>query len=65
MDAPHLYTADEVAAALRVSRRRVHGWARDGHIKAIWLPGERGNLRVSEPELTRLLQESEQREPAA
>lgn len=55
MDAPPLYTAAEVAAALRVTPRKVHRWAREGHLNVIWLPGKRGNLRMTEEELHRLL----------
>lgn len=55
MDAPRLYTAAEVAAALRVTSRKVHRWAREGHLNVIWLPGERGNLRMTEDELNRVL----------
>jgi excisionase family DNA binding protein len=60
MDALPLLTTTEFADALKVSRRAVQRWVKDGDVKAVRLPGRRSNLRIPEAELDRLLASAEQ-----
>jgi excisionase family DNA binding protein len=67
MDAPQLLTTTEFADALKVSRRAVQRWVKDGDVRAVKLPGRRSNLRIPQAELDRLLASAEltSDEPAA
>ena len=51
-----LLTLDEVAKELRISRRTLYLWIKQGRIKAIKLPN--GKLRIESTELERVLKES-------
>jgi excisionase family DNA binding protein len=55
MDAPLLLTTTEFAEALKVSRRAVQRWVKEGDVRAVKLPGRRSNLRIPQAELDRLL----------
>lgn len=47
-----LYTPEEVAANLKVNKKTVYNWIREGRLKAVKI----GHLwRISESELNRLL----------
>lgn len=51
-----LLTLDEVAKELRISRRTLYLWIKQGRIKAIKLPN--GKLRIESSELERVLRDS-------
>lgn len=56
----HLWTVDEIAAQLRVSKESVRRWLRTGRLRGIRLAGTRLGYRVRESELRRFIEESEQ-----
>lgn len=51
MDTP-LLTAEEAAERLRVNPATIRKWCREGALRAIQLPGERGSWRITEEALT-------------
>ena len=52
MESEKLYTVREVATRLRVSIQAIRRYIKEGHLKAITLPG--GYYRIPESELDRI-----------
>jgi len=54
-----LYTPEEVAVNLKVSRKTIYNWIQEGRLKAVKI----GHFwRISESELNRLLKGEEQKQ---
>ncbi len=52
-----LYTIEEVADYLKVTRQTVSRWINEGELKSIRLaPGKRGHVRISESDLKAFLE---------
>lgn len=54
-----LLTPNEAAAILRVNRETVMRWLRDGHMRGVKLPGDRGIWRIPQSEIDRVLMTGE------
>ena len=48
-----VFTVNELADLVRVSRHRVYGWISDGHVSVVKTTG--GNLRIRKSEVDRIM----------